>query len=380
MPRFRKSNSALRYALVTSLLAGATAVRAQEASDPQASQPTSTLTVRSTLVLAPAMVKTKSGARVFSLTADDFIITDDGIPQPVTLEEGADAQPIAIAFVVQTGGSGAGHVEDYENLQIALDTLVGAVPHRIAVVGFDSKPFLAQDFTTSNGLAADALANLQPGDKHAAIYDALAYAVDALRHQPPQYRRALILVSETVDHGSHLSLAEAVRALGDTNTAMYTLSFGSTRADIHGELANLSQTEPNQPGGCMARDPDKDADHQSNRAAQTLECASELLPPLRIATIAMKALIDALRRNAPLAVARATGGEHFTFYDAHGFANALLSMSNDIPNRYMLSFRPIAPHSGLHTIEVTAKDRPQVRVQARTSYFVDAPAGAPATK
>jgi hypothetical protein len=42
------------------------------------SQPT--LSVRSTLVEVPALVKTKAGEVVFELTADDFVLTDDGVP------------------------------------------------------------------------------------------------------------------------------------------------------------------------------------------------------------------------------------------------------------------------------------------------------------
>ena len=46
------------------------------------SQPT--LTVRSTLVQVPALVKTKAGEVVFGLTADDFVLTDNGAPQHLT--------------------------------------------------------------------------------------------------------------------------------------------------------------------------------------------------------------------------------------------------------------------------------------------------------
>src|SRR5262245_61213369 len=38
-------------------------------------------TVRSNLVLVPVLVKTKTGEPVFSLTADDFILTDNSVPQ-----------------------------------------------------------------------------------------------------------------------------------------------------------------------------------------------------------------------------------------------------------------------------------------------------------
>ena len=347
---------------------------AQEAQPGQAS----TLTVRSSLVLLPAVVKTKKGAPVFALTADDFAVLDDGVPQKVSLVEDTDSQPVAIAFVIQTGGSGAEHVEDYVELQTLLDNLVGGVPHMIAVDQFDAHASEVLALTPHNGLVADALANLQPGDKGAAIYDAMALALNQLRSAPPNYRRAIVLVSETVDRGSKTSLAEIAQVVGDTNTAIYAISFGSMRADTHGELAKLTQDEPNPPGGCMA-DPDPelqteiDKKRRLSKGAQALECASELIPPLRIATIAFHALLDGLKKNTPRAMVRATGGERFDFHDANGFQKALLTMANDLPNRYVLAYRPTSPHPGLHALNAWVKDRPGVRTTARTSYFVDEP-------
>lgn len=72
----------------------------QRGADP--SQPT--LTVRSTLVRVPVLVKNKAGRVVFELTADDFLITDNGVQQRTTLEADTDSQPLALAIVVETGG------------------------------------------------------------------------------------------------------------------------------------------------------------------------------------------------------------------------------------------------------------------------------------
>src|SRR5258708_28328026 len=86
-----------------------------------------TITARSNLVLVPVLVKNKSGKLVFSLTADDFILTDDGVPQPVRVEPDTDSQPLALAVIVQTGGHGASHLRDYHDLGAVLDEVIGAV-------------------------------------------------------------------------------------------------------------------------------------------------------------------------------------------------------------------------------------------------------------
>lgn len=355
---------------------------AQSKETPLPSSQVPTLTSRSNLVLVPVLVKSKAAKIVFSLTADDFILTDNGVSQPVRIEEGALGQPLALAVIVQTGGQGAAHLRDYRNLGAILDAVIGGVPHRVAVIAFDSKPRLEQDFTEDTDAAADTIADLPDGDTGGAILDALNFGIQSLRNQPPAYRRAVLLFSETADNGSQTSLEDAVRAVEETNTAIYSFGFSSTRADVKHEVSKLPapggvpySNEPYKPGGCMSKDPKADPDAHGNRSAQALDCAGDLLPPLRLARIALLAAKDGLKRNVPESVAQLTGGEYFAFKDAKTLAQHLITISNDVPNYYFLSFRPQSLHPGLHTLELKVKNQPGYEVKARKGYWVDADTG-----
>src|ERR1700691_2279535 len=118
------------------LLLFLTAVHARS----QQNDPGRTLRVRSTLVEVPALVKTKRGEVVFGLTTADFSLTDNGVAQNFTLEPDTDSQPLALAICVETGGAGIPHLEDYHRLDAILESLIGHVEHRVAVIGFDSSP------------------------------------------------------------------------------------------------------------------------------------------------------------------------------------------------------------------------------------------------
>src|SRR5882757_6739013 len=146
-----------------------------------------TLTVRSTLVLAPVLVKTKGGEVIFKLTANDFLLTDNGVPQNPTIVEDTDSQPLALAIVVQTGGAGARHLDDYRELDAILDAFIGGVEHRVALIGFDSAPHLLTPFTPETAVASRQLADLREGDAGGAILDGVAFAVEQLRTQPARY-------------------------------------------------------------------------------------------------------------------------------------------------------------------------------------------------
>ena len=347
---------------------------------PVASQDkTTTLKVRSSLVLVPALIKTKRGELVFSLTADDFVLTDDGVPQPLRLEQDTDRQPLALVVIAQTGGAGAGHLRDYRGLDAMLDAVIGDVPHRIAVVSFDNTPHLEQSFTGKTAVASAVLDELDAGDPGAAILDALSFGIDLLRKEPAQYRRAVLLLSETVDSGSTTSLDAALRAIGNTNTSIYSFSFSSTKTALKHEAAKLPRpvkktvysSTPYLAGGCMSREPGADPDAHGSRSVQALDCASDLIPPLRVARLAFIAAKGSMERNVPETVARLTGGECFDFTDRRSLTRHLVTISNDVPNHYVLSFEPQHAHPGLHALQLRLKDRSDLQVQARNAYWVD---------
>jgi len=121
----------------------------------------------------------------------------------------------------------------------------------------------------------------------------------------------------------------------------------------------------------MSRDPNADPDAHGNRGVQALDCASYLLPPLRLARIAFLAAKDGLKRNVPKSVAQLTGGEYFAFKDPTTLNRHLITISDDVPNYYVLSFRPQSPHPGLHALELRVKDKPEYEVRARKGYWVD---------
>ena len=148
-----------------------------------------------------------------------------------------------MAICVEMGGAGARHLLDYRQLDAILDALLGNVEHRVAVIGFDSTPQLLLPFTPNTAAASQQLATLHEGDPGAAILDGVAFAVAQLRGQPTRYRRAILLLSETIDQGSRTSLSDALRLISDTNTTIYSFGFSSTRsAVLHEDQSSTART------------------------------------------------------------------------------------------------------------------------------------------
>jgi VWFA-related protein len=363
--------------------------------------------------MVPALVRTHSGAMVYTLQAGDFKLTDDGVPQTLTLERETGGEPLSLVVVVEVGGAGARQFMKYDTiappLAPMLSAIVGNVRRQVAVVTFDSHPELIQNFTGDLGEAADALRSLQPGctrqehydnctgpnpvhnkplgDNGAAILDSLEYALDILRPMPTGYRRAILLVSETLDRGSETTIAQAVRDLTDTNTTIYSVGFSTAKSEAVNyarrqlPLSPDSRTKlgwfalhnphPNPPHGCMGKDPDPDPDATNNKWAQAYDCLAQLAPPLGFAKMAAIATVDGLKTNVPETVAHLTGGEYFNLGSEKNLERDLATIANHLPNRYILSFHPQSPHPGPHTIALRLPNYEGLAVTARATYWAE---------
>jgi len=344
--------------------------------DAQANFPGATITLRSNLVVVPALVRTKSGELIYTLKADDFILTDNGVVQKLRLEEDTGNQPLAMVIVVQTGGDAAVHLDQYQHLGPMLENMLGGVEHRVAVLGFDSTPTLLHGFTSNLDFVTHSLDILDPGDKQAAVFDAITAAVNQLRQQPTTYRRAILLLSQTTDDGSRTALVDALRAISDTNTVIYSVGFHTTGTDVGGEAARFNDDTPGPQHGCFSRDLGVDDDGNpikptESAGAQDLNCAEELLPPLRLAHLAEIAARHALKRNISESVAHLTGGEYFQFKNTKTLDRDLLTIANHIPNRYVLTFHPQSPTPGFHWIVLKLRDESKLSVDARNGYWVN---------
>jgi len=317
--------------LALSLLGGAVL----PAAFTQQSTPETTLRSQSNVVLVPALVKDPDGI-VYGLQAKDFIVEDDGVAQPVRLDEAPEGQPISLVVAIQRGRRAYYEFPRMQGLKSMLAPLFSLGTARVALVEFDSQIELTRNFTKDESLFSDDLKNLQPGDGGATILDSVQYSVNLLKQEPDGRQRVLLLISETRDHGSHAKIDDLVAAIGQANTLMYALAFSPA-------LSNILDT---------GRGNNKDE----------MNASPDILGPLIMTVHAMK-------KNVPKTIASMTGGEYELFATKKKFEVRMNDFTNHLHSRYLLSISPKSPHPGLHQIRVRLKDPGNGTVLARTSYW-----------
>jgi len=318
-----------------------------------------TLRTTTTLVVVPTLVQTVGKDAVFSLTAADFTLTDNGVPQKVTLEE-ETKRPLSLVVLMQTGGVARGQFPSYANLETMLAELLagarGGAPNRVSIVNFDSGPVAATPFTSNVAEWRDAIDHPDQGDSGAAIFDGIAYALDLLKKEPVGNRRAILLISQERDDGSKTPMKEIVRDLGETNTAVYSVTFSAQKTE-----AKLAFKEPhvNPPISVVPSDGSLKPYNDPERPTQGY---FKLDAPLRL-------IFGAMQKNLSAEVADLSGGESMSFDGRGELEGDINVLSNHIRNSYLLSFTPTSAETGLHTIKVSLPNHPEMVVSARTSYW-----------
>lgn len=308
--------------------------------------PQHTLHTTTRLVIVPALVQNPANDVVFSLTANDFLLTDNGSPQKITLDDETNP-PLSLVVLVQTGGAAVHQLQDYRNLEPMLASLLGNPPNQVSIVNFDSKPEAASPFTSDVAQWTDAINHPDPGDSGAAIMDGLKFALDLLSHQPSTNRYAILLISQPHDVGSTTTTKEILRITGETNTAIYTLTFSPTKTTLKDSLKeNPHGNPPIQVGD------------------GSYHAYFNLTEPMGM-------IFDAMRKNTAAELATLSGGEAARFDNQHQLDDQLSILTNHLRNRYMLSFVPTSALPGLHALHVSLFNHPDFTVSARTSYWLN---------
>ena len=321
-------------ALLTVLLLSTAVVTAQTPST-QGDQ-SYTLKTQSNVVLVPTTVQTKHGDVIYTLKQDQFVVEDNGVPQTVHLDEDTDSLGLSLVVVVQCGRSAGYEFPKLNGIGTMIDAIAGGAPREVAIVTYGSAPLLLGRFSSSVDAMNRALSQLEPcDDPDASTLDAVDYATRLLDARKNHYRHAILLISETRDHGSTKKPAEVIAALGRTNTVVDSVAFGPGKTEVLNDLKY---------GGGSG--------------------------PIGLLVMA----VNALKKNAAHELAALSGGEYINFTTQKGFDTGLQQLTNHVHNYYLLSFQPQAgpngePSPGMHRIRVKVPDYPEAHVLFRESYF-----------
>jgi VWFA-related protein len=285
-----------------------------------------TFSSRVNVVSLLATVRDGHGRIIHNLTADDFVLLEDGVPQKISYFSRESDLPLTIGLLVDTSRSQARVLDEETSASYRfLDQVLREGKDQAFVVHFDTRVEMLEGLTSSRNQLASALQQLSiPGQIATLLYSAVKDSSEnPMQNQAG--RKAFVLLTDGVAYKDPTSIATAIEFAQRADTIIYSIRF------------------------------------------------SDPIPigPLRAAFVA------GMKEHGKLELermARETGGLSYGVTKNEPMEAIFTEIEEALRNQYSIGYTPRrpAPDGKFHRIKLTTKDRRLV-VIARDGYYQMSP-------
>jgi VWFA-related protein len=324
-------------------------------------------------VSVPVTVRDKHGKIIANLTKEDFIVDEDGRPQMVNYFARENDLALRLGLLVDTSLSQRRVLEEERSASYSfLDHLLRENKDLALVIHFDREVELLEDFTGSRPKLQAALQSLQTpqmdansggggqggggggiggggigggrrsgggGGGHSGhrgggtlLYDAVYLAGDDLMSKQ-QGRKALIILSDGVDHGSKVGITTAIETAQRSDTVVYSILFKDDEG-LGNHAISMGPFGSGRRGG--GRGPQEER-------------------------VDGKKILEQISRE--------TGGRLFEVSKKETVEKIYAQIEDELRNQYSLGYTPDKNTGpGYHKLHVTTKQKELV-VQTRDGYY-----------
>jgi VWFA-related protein len=196
-----------------------------------------TIKIDTSIVRLNIGVVDRKGRPIVDLNRADFDVFEDGVKQNITHFE-PTVTPFSVVLMLDMSGSTIGFRQVLKQSATRfLDAL--APDDRVAVIEFDEKPSLRNDFTTNRSTIAHSI-EVSNGRGKTQLYKALNLALDKLAGEKTR-RKAIIVLTDGVDTAARDSDRDILLKAGDAAAATAIRPEASSllngvlnRADVQG--------------------------------------------------------------------------------------------------------------------------------------------------
>ncbi len=339
------------------------------------------LTARVTLVNTPVTVRDARGTMIHNLEQQDFVITDNGVPQKIThFEIGGD--PISVVIVIETSSRVDPFLPQLRKTGILFTEQVMGPEAEAAIIGFDDSVNVLQGFTPSHDSIQAAFAGLKTGYSGQRLFDAMAAGVEMLsaRRKPTADagvtgRRVLFVLSEALDHGSEARLGEVLRRAQLENITIFSVGLSTTRAELQDKRRDNAPVPITPPGIMGLPAPPGTVNTPTTEANRNAG-----VDLIALAQVLVEHTKSAETKHSLEVGAAATGGAYYSTYKGRSIENAIDEIGGIVHTQYMISYSP-KPRSdggsdfGYHQISISLvpEKANAMKITSRPGYYIPPP-------
>ena len=314
-------------------------------------------------VLVPTTVLDPDGhGYVNGLTSKNFEVLDNGKPQRVASE--VTQQPVSVVLAIQANSEVDPLLPIIRKSGLLLQGLVTGQDGDAAILAFDHRMNVLQDFTNDPYKLDDATQKISAGSSTAALVDAVLESDRMLkRHDPKDVRRrVVILMSRNVDKGSQAHLEETIRSMQFDNVIVYCVDISKVKTAFLKKPDYPAPQNGRQPAAAVPSIIGQ-TNTDTNVVQQQNGNALDGIPPI------YRGIRDLFKRTPADAFSYFTGGVTYSFSNQKGLEDAITNIGQEVNSQYLLSYNPSNKNEpGFHNIRVIV-DRPGLKVRTRPGYW-----------
>jgi VWFA-related protein len=358
--RFCAVSVSMATLMIRSLVAGLLALGVAAPQD-AVQQP---LRIDVNYVVAPTVVTDREGNFVNGLQPQQFRLSDNGTPQNIKVD--ITWVPISMVVAIQANSAAEPALPRIQKIAPLFKPLVLGDQGEVAILCFDHRIQMLQDFTGDTDKLDAALKKLKPGSGSSRMVDAVVEATNMLRHKPADRRRILLLISETRDLGSSGKVREALTGLQFENVNVYSVNMSHLIDSL------LAKPQPPRPDSIpfTARPMPAGVPPTPDNAAQVSGNATNSGNVIPLVVEIFKDVKAIFVANPVEVFTKWTGGRERSFLTERDLERAILSIGNELHSEYLITYTPNnKAEGGYHEIVVTVPDHPGVKVRTRPGYW-----------
>jgi VWFA-related protein len=343
----------------------AAAPQQQPPAPPEDQAPPTRFTSTVNAVVAPVLVTDHDGNSVDGLQPEAFRLFDNGKEQNIKVD--VAYQPISLVIAVQANSRVYSVLPDIQKVGNLIQGFLIGDQGEAAVLAFDHRLQVLQDFTSESTKIGDALKKIHPGSSSSQMIDAVNQSVNMLRTRPQNRRRIVLLISETRDNGSEGRARETLISAQMYNVSVYSV-------DISRFLTSLmAKPEPQRPRALppSAAPLPSGVPRTPTTVAQTYGDSGGRAEFLPLMLEILKDVKAVFKDNPVELFTKGTGGDEYGFTRQRGLEEAIQRIGAELHSQYLITYVPNnRTEGGFHQIEVTIPGRRGVTARTRPGYWL----------
>jgi len=168
----------------------------------------------------------KKGRMIPGLTANDFVVEEDGKPQTVTLFSRERELPLTLGMLIDISPSVAPVFDEEKRTAAAFIRSVLGTRDLAMVISFDRRVTLVQDYSEDTNRLTRTIEDLQISNFGTSLFDAVYLASnDKLAREAG--RKAIVVISDGDDSTSKYDLGRALIAAQRSDVVVYAISINT---------------------------------------------------------------------------------------------------------------------------------------------------------